>query len=208
MIRYLISCVLIAVFPISLIAADSGAAMVYASGTAYVNGSTVPNSTAVFPGDLLQTRAESVANITASGSSVAVLSNSLVKFEGDLVSINHGGVAVSTSNAMAARAGQVTVTPVSKAKTDFQVTETGGKVQIVAHSGGLSINDPSGTTTLSPGQQTTRYASYARRGGAVPAAGGGILDSPIIVLGGIAAVAALMGWTLAQGSEPTSPAAP
>src|SRR5713226_8324831 len=85
---------MIAIFPASLMAADSAGAMLYAKGTAWLNGSTVPRSSAVFPGDLIQTKANSVANINAVGSNVLIVADSLVKFEGTAFSVEHGSVSV------------------------------------------------------------------------------------------------------------------
>jgi hypothetical protein len=52
--------------------------MLYARGAAWLNGSHVPASSAIFNGDLLQTRSDSGANITAPGSTITVLGDSLV----------------------------------------------------------------------------------------------------------------------------------
>ena len=90
--RKLVSCVLLLIVPGSLIAADSGAAMLYADGAAWLNGSHVPKSSAIFAGDLVQTRSDSAANIHAPGSSVTVLGDSLVQFEGASLKVEHGGV--------------------------------------------------------------------------------------------------------------------
>ncbi len=54
MLRNIFCWTMIAVFPASLMAADSGAAMLYAKGTAWLNGANVPRSSAIFPGDLVQ----------------------------------------------------------------------------------------------------------------------------------------------------------
>lgn len=207
MFRNVVCCMMIALFPMSLMAADSGAAMMYSKGSAWLNGSAVPHSSAIFPGDLVQTKADSLARINAPGLNLAVLGDSLVKFEDGAVALDHGGVAVGTSKGTATRAGQVTVSPASDAWTEFQVKDSGGKLEIIAHKGDVSINDPSGTTTLSEGKQTTRYASYQGRG-AAPAAGGGLLDSPIAIGIGVALIAGLVTWVLVQGSEPFSPSAP
>ncbi len=60
--RGMVSCVLMILFPGSLFAADSNAAMLYTNGAAWVNGVHVPRtSSAIFSGDLLQTRSDSVA---------------------------------------------------------------------------------------------------------------------------------------------------
>ncbi len=205
---------MIAAVPVSLWAADSSAAMLYARGTAWINGSTVPRSSAVFPGDLVQTKANSLANINAVGSSVIILADSLIKFEGPAVSLEHGGVTVTTSKGMTTRAGEVTVAPASTGWTEFEVRESGSGVQVTARKGDVTVSDGSATSTLSQGQQTTVSDPQARRkkprnkGGAVPAAGGGILDSPIVVYGGAAAVGGLLTWVLIQGSQPISPDGP
>jgi hypothetical protein len=61
------------IFPASMFAADTPGAMVYSHGTALVNGNNIARSSALFLGDLVQTRSDSVANISATGSSVIVL---------------------------------------------------------------------------------------------------------------------------------------
>ena len=101
------------IFPLSMFAADTPGAMVYSHGTATVNGSSIARSSALFLDDVVQTQADSVANISATGSSVIVLNDSLVQFEGSRVKLEHGGVTVSTSKLMSARAGLITVLPAS-----------------------------------------------------------------------------------------------
>ena len=88
-----LTCIMAVVLPASMFAADSGAAMLYSNGNTWLNGSSLPKSLAVFLGDLIQT-APVVAKINASGSSLMVLSDSLVEFEGSGVSVEHGGVTV------------------------------------------------------------------------------------------------------------------
>src|SRR5277367_3044335 len=218
--RKLVSCVLLLIFPGSLLAADSGAAMLYTDG-AWLNGSRVPQSSAIFSGDLVQTRPDSAANIHAPGSSVTVLGDSLVQFEGASLKVEHGGVAVSTSKAMATTAGDVRVVPASNEWTEFNVTDTDGTVRIVARKGDLKITDDQGTTTLQQGQDTTRDEQSdqtdnskkknknKKQGvGAAPAAGGGWLDSPVAVGIGGGAIIGLTIWVLLQNQNPLSPAQP
>jgi hypothetical protein len=90
------------------------------------------------------------------------------------------------------------------------MSQADGKVQIVARKGDLLITDDSGTSTLAPGQQTTRYAASdsQKGGGAAPAGGGGVLDSPYVMYGGIAAAGALLTWVLVQDGKPFSPSNP
>jgi len=219
--RGLVSCVLIILFPGSLFAADSNAAMLYTNGAAWVNGTHVPrSSSAIFSGDLLQTRSDSVANINEPGSSITVLSDSLVQFQGASVDIQHGGVTVSTSKGIAATAGDVKVTPASSALTEFNVSDVDGTVRIAARKGDLTISDGKDVVTLVQGQDTTRDEASAtpdkdnkkknkrRQAGAVPAAGGGIMNSPYAVGIGAAAVAGVATWVLIKNDEPASPTKP
>jgi hypothetical protein len=211
MLRNILCWVAVICCPMSLLAADSGAAMLYAKGTTWINGGIVPNSSVVFPGDLVQTKPDAIANINASGSSVMILPDSLVKFDAGAVAVDHGTVSVATSKGMSTKAEDLTVSPSSQAWTEFQVTDLDGKVQIMARKGNVSISDASGTTTLAEGQQTTRDLTEKRRnqsGGAVPAAAGGILDSPIVIGAGAAAIGGLAVWVFMQGSRPASPSRP
>src|SRR5580700_10672088 len=210
--RKMVSCVLMLMVPASMFAADSGAAMLYANGAAWLNGSHVPNSSAIFAGDLVQTRSDSAANIHAPGSSITVLGDSLVKFEGASLNVEHGGVSVSTSKGVATTAGDVRVAPVSNAWTEFNVTDIDGTVRIAARKGDLSITDDNGTVTLAQGQETTRdeqpdQGNKKRKdtkrgnGGAVPAAGGGVLNSPIAIGAGAAAIGGVTIWVLTRSSN-------
>jgi hypothetical protein len=220
--RGMVSCVLIVLFPYSLFAADSNAAMLYINGAAWINGTHVPRpSSAIFTGDLVQTRRDSVANINEPGSSITVMSDSLVQYEGTSLKIEHGGVMVSTSREVATTAGDVKVTPASNTWTEFNVTDVDGTVKIAARKGDLTIFDGNETTTLAQGQETTRQETAddnsgkpgkkrnRRDGaGAVPAAGGGILSSPYAIGAGALAVGGLTTWVLLQNNNPASPARP
>jgi hypothetical protein len=212
--------VLVLMVPGSLIAVDSGTAMLYADGAAWLNGSHVPKSSAIFAGDLVQTRSDSAANIHAPGSSVTVLGDSLVQFEGASLKVEHGGVSVSTSKGLATTAGEVRVAPASNTWTEFNVMDTDGTVRIAARKGDLTITDDRGTVTLAQGQETTRdeqtdnskkkekEKDKKRAAGASPAAGGGLLDSPVAVGVGAAAIVGVTTWVLLQNSNPVSPSQP
>jgi hypothetical protein len=213
LLQKILSCVMVVITPAALLAVDSGAAMLYSNGTTWLNGSSLPKSSAIFSGDLVQTTAGSVAKINASGSSLIILADSLVQFEGNAVKLEHGGVAVSTSKAMVTRTGDVTVTPTASVWTQFDVTDVDGKVRIAAQKGDVTVSDHAGTTTLAQGQQTTREESGAQQaekktnkaGGAVPGATGGILNSKVVIGIGVAAVAGLITWVMLQDEQPVSP---
>src|ERR1700740_3586275 len=109
-----LSCIRLAVFPAALFGADADpVAMLYVRGDTTLNGNSVPTSSALFSGDLIRTTADSVAHINATGSTVLILNESLVQYVGNAVTLEHGGLRISTSKLMSTRAGGVTVSPAS-----------------------------------------------------------------------------------------------
>src|SRR4029077_7854030 len=182
----ILSCLMIIIFPAAMFAADQASAMLYSHGTALLNGTNVPRSSAIFSGDLVQTNKDSVANINATGSSVLVLNDSLIQYEGNSVSLEHGGVTISTSKSLATRVGGVTVSPASSVWTEFEVRDVDGTIRIAARKGDLTLSDDKGSTTLAQGQETTREesprdSSRNERGGAGSGAdaSGAVVNSPV-----------------------------
>jgi hypothetical protein len=177
----------------------------------------VPRTSAVFPGDLVQTKTDAVVHINAAGSSVMVLSDSLVKYEGGTVSLEHGTESEATTNGMSIRAGEVAVQPANASDaTDFDVSDVDGTVHISARKGDVSVSNGTETTTVAQGEQATRddrndsqkQKKTRRAGGAVPAASGPLLDSPYAIGAGVAAVGIPLVWVLLQGDDPASPVDP
>jgi len=208
--RKILSCVMIIIFPAALFAADQASAMVYSHGPALLNGNSIPRMSALFSGDLVQTNKESVANINATGSTVLVLNDSLVQYEGNSVSLEHGGVTVSTSKSLATQVGAVIVSPAAGVLTEFEVRDVDGTVKIVARKGDLIIKDDAGTTTLAQGQETTREESRRdknskkRGGGSVPGAAGGALNSPVAIGIGTGIIVGVAAWAVIQSDDPVS----
>ena len=221
----ILSCMMVMIFPAALFAAEQPAAMLYSHGAALLNGNSIARSAAIFSGDLVQTQADSVANINAPGSSVLVLNESLVQYEGSTLKLEHGGVTISTSKLLATRAGDVTVAPSASVWTEFEVRDVDGRVQIAARAGDLTISDATGTTILAQGQQTTREASDSQvdnhdspdnkkkkkkkaAAGAIAPAAGGVLNSPVAVGIGAGVILGVTAWVLIQGDQPASPSKP
>jgi len=195
-------------------AADSAAAMLYTNGTAWINGGYIPKSSAVFNGDMVQTKADSVANIKSTGTSVLVLSDSLVQYQDSAVKLEHGSLNVATSKSMAAQVGGLKVVPAGSSWTEFEVHDTDGAVRIIARKGEVKLIDGSGTTTLAEGQEASRDETSEkgkkkkREGGAIPAAGGGALNSPWAIGIGVGVVGGITAWSLIHDDDPVSPKKP
>ena len=185
----------------------TGAAMLYARGEAWVNDGAVPTSIAVFPGDKVKTSRGTTAFVTASGSMVVIVANSSFRYEMNAISLDRGGISVATSTGTEARIGEVGVKPLSGGHTVYQVSAGTDSVGIAAEEGQVKVTDPSGSTTLSPGQHKTVVRS--RRHGGAPSAGkSAAIDSLPVVVTGAVAVTILGAWVLAQDAKPTSPEKP
>lgn len=200
--------------PTFLVAANS-AMLTVSDSEATSSANKVLRSSALFVGDTVATRPDSVASINAEGSMVLVLADSSVRFEGNSVNMGHGGVVVTTSQAMAVRAGKLTIAPVAQRAAKFEVSAADGIVQIAAREGTLAIDDGSSTTILQQGQETTRQDSDEgpRRGQGAPPTGSGFhmtKKTAAIIFGGAAAAGTTTAilLTTGNGSHPVSPATP
>jgi hypothetical protein len=197
-------------------AKEAALAMLYTKGASWLNGLEVPKSEAIFAGDVVQTGVDSTSSIFAAGSSITILSNSLVLFEGPELKIEHGIVRVSSSREVATKAGEITVKPISNQWTVFTMARKGGHIVIVADKGDVTVQDQHGTTTLSQGQQASRDEepkpkkknTHHNQGGAVPAARGGILSSTSAIVGGGLIIGGIGIWTILQDPPPMSPSCP
>jgi len=210
----LLAC-LVLFLPACLLAANS-AMLTTSEREAGPTGNNELRSAALFVGDTVSTRPDSVASINADGSMILVLADSSVQFEGNSLNMSRGGVVVTTTQAMAVRAGKLTIAPLAQRSAKFEVSDSDGLVQIAAREGALEINDGASTTILQEGQETTRPDSDQAGGhkttkGAAPGGNGfHISKKTALIIGGAAAAgttAALL-LTTGNGSHPVSPAAP
>ena len=209
--QYVICWMLIAFTPASLLAADAdpGGAMLYGRGKEAVllNGKPLPRSSAVFPGDLIQTPPESVATLDAPGSGVVVYPDSVVKFEQNSVSLQHGSVSVATSKRMVALAHQMTVTPASDAWTEFEVADTNGSTRVIASKGSVDVNCGKSTASLSEGDEVTGDAAgncskKKRKGGPVFPLNAGPLSGPWVVIGALGTGGGIICLLLCDNPQP------
>lgn len=198
---------MVAVTPTALLA-DSGGAMLYGKGPVLLNGKLLPRSSAIFPGDLVQTQSESIATLDASGSGVTVLPDSLIKFEANAVSLQHGSVSVGTSRGMVATLRDVTVTPASEKWTEYELADTNGMVRIFANKSDVNVNCGKSVTTLLEGEEAIPDGSGKCKkkrgmGGGAPMPGhGGILTNPYVAVGGLVSGGLLACLLLCTSSKP------
>ena len=166
--RQVMSIILVVSFSCASLGAESSikaGAVLRPSGNVEVNGAVTHNITTLFPGDLVKTNEDSVANIIAGGSSVLVMPNASVKFTGHDVEVSEGGVSVATSEGMAVIASGLTITPAAQTASKFEVADTEDSVAIAAREGNLTVDDGQQTSTVPEGQESTRQKKKKGAGG-------------------------------------------
>src|ERR1700691_738052 len=124
---------MVALDPVSLAAANAGSAIVHSKGGVWVNGSEVADSTVIFPGDVLETKLGFVANLDAEGSSVLIQGESIVKFETNSLTLEHGSLSVNTSTEMIVHVNCLKVEPISNDRTQYDVKDVRGKAAVAAN---------------------------------------------------------------------------
>jgi hypothetical protein len=211
--------VMIVLWPLSLVAGDTGSAVLHSEGGVWVNGFEIAGSSAVFPGDLVETRPGFVANLDAEGSSVLIQAESVVKFEGTFLSLEHGSVSVGTSTSMSVHVNCIKVEPVSSERTEYDVTDVSGSVHVAAKKNDVNITQSSllrkasqssgppvsQSATVREGEQATREEATACGAPPRPGSAGNPLNTKWLEIGGGAGVGVLvLCLLLCRGSSPSS----
>ena len=210
---------MVALCPLSLVAKDAApaSAVLRSDGGVWVNGLEMTGSTVVLPGDSVETKASVVANIDAEGSSVLVQAQSIVKFQGTYLTLEHGSVSVGTSTLMSVHVNCLKVEPVSADRTEYDVTDVNGTVHVAAHkkdvniehSGALhkaaSEDKPNNSATVHEGEQANRDESNACGAAPRTAPASNGLNPKWLEIGGGGGVGALvLCLLLCRGNNPQS----
>ena len=128
---------MLVVFPVSLLG-QSPAAILHAQGGVWVNGYEANNSAAVFSGDVLETKSGFSAELTLDGTSVLLQPETVAKFQGDWLELDHGSVSVATTRSFKVVAHCLSVVPVMNDGTNYEVTDVNGNVHVAARK--LNVN--------------------------------------------------------------------
>jgi hypothetical protein len=214
MIRRFTSLFLLLLTPSTIFAAEGDTAVLYGTGSVYLNGAQLATSSAVTNGDVIQTKDTGVANLNVAGSTIVIESNTIVRFQNGGLALDRGSVSVATGRGLAVFARDYKITPASGNWTEFYISRANGVIQIMARKSGLTFSCGANTSTLKDGQQVSRDDAancglVGKSGaGATPAAKGPILDSRWAQIGGIGTGGALLLWVLTKCEDPVSPFSP
>lgn len=206
--RSVVSIVLTLLIPAQLLGQDSASAMVYANGSASVNGTEIPKSGAVFSGDKVETKLDSSANINTNGSSVMVLEDSLVTYEGSAIGVDRGSVRVSTESGFAAHACEVKATPANLIPTQYQFTHHDGRVTVVATKADVVVENHGEKKTVAEGQQIERDDGCPPAAERVEPHAPFGFGSPAVRYIGIGTAIGIITWLLWPDGHDMSPACP
>src|SRR5215471_6765823 len=111
---------------------QSASAILHADSGVWVNGYEAHDSSAIFPGDLVETKPNASANLVLDGSTVLLAPETVGKFQGDLFELDHGVVSVVTSKGFKVRVNCIRVVPAVNEWTQYVVSDLNGSVQVSA----------------------------------------------------------------------------
>ena len=197
----------------------SGGAILHTQGGVWVNGYEAHDSSAVFPGDVIETKPDSSANLSLDGSTVLIAPESVSKFQADLLELDHGGVSVVTSKSFKVRVNCILVVPVLNEWTQYVVTDVNRTVQVAARKLDVNVEHERGRGKESPEPQPSQQRASVHEGeqknydesevcgpAARPASALAGISPKWIAAG--AAGAGILIWLLIHGGNPKTPASP
>ena len=198
---------------VALVAQETATAVLYGTGSVYLNGAQVSNSSAVGAGDVIQTKETGAANINAPGSSVVVESNSIVRYRPEGFSLDRGNISLATGKGSSVFARDFKITPASGGWTEFYVTRTNGSIGILARKGSVTVSCATNSVTVKEGQQISRDDApncglISKANGAAPAARGPIITPTTVEYGAIVGGGSIAAWAMFQSDDPVSPSVP
>ncbi len=118
---------------------DTGGAILHTQGGVWVNGYEAKDSSAIFPGDLVETKPGSPASLNLDGSTVLIQPESVARLQANSLELDHGSVSVGTSKSFKVKVNCITTTPVVNGWTQYEVTDVNGNIQVAAHKNDVNV---------------------------------------------------------------------
>lgn len=138
---------------------QSASAILHTDGGVWVNGYEAHDSSAIFPGDLLETKPNASANLVLDGSTVLLAPETVGKFQGDAFELDHGVVSVVTTKSFRVRVNCIRVAPATADWTQYVVSDLNGSVQVSAKKLDVNVEREQGvgkpTAQGEPSQQAS-----------------------------------------------------
>jgi hypothetical protein len=196
----------------------AAAAILHTQGGVWVNGYEAKDSSAVFAGDLVETKPGSPANLTLDGATILIQPESVARLQPNLLELDHGGVSVGTSKSFKVKVHCITVTPVVNEWTQYEVSNVNGNVQVAARKNDVNVEremdrkKPLPTTATEASQGATVHEGEQKSfdlsqlcGAPAPIKGAGTGLNPKWIAYGAGGTGILLCVLLCHGSSGSTP---
>src|SRR5438270_4377284 len=142
--------------------AQAGGGILHSQGGVWINGYEAPDSSAVFPGDLLETKPGAAANLNLDGTTVLIQPESVAKLQLNLLELDHGNVLVGTSKSFKVKVNCITVVPVLNEWTQYEVNNLSGNVQVAARKDDVTVDQDAIRKKSAPPDAGSSHGSIVR----------------------------------------------
>jgi hypothetical protein len=139
--------------------AGTTGAILMGTGDVQVNGEQAAHSSTVFSGDRIQTAANGSALVKSPNGLVSIGADSLVKYQEDSVTLEHGVVALTVGKGIQAHLENLVVSTEPEHNAKFQLLNANGVERIWVIEGSLNVTDGAHNATLKAGEIMTRTPS-------------------------------------------------
>lgn len=166
--RYFLSWVMLAVVPSSLLGqatiaqgTETGTpAILHTQGGVWVNGYEARDSSAVFPGDIIETKKGFSGSLSLDGASVILAPESVGKLGANFLELDHGSVSVGTSRRFEVHIDCMRVVPVIAEWTQYEVGDVNRTIQVAARKDDVNVDH--GTTRKTAGTTESQQRASVR----------------------------------------------
>lgn len=138
---------------------QSGGAILHSDGGVWINGYEAHDSTAVFSGDLVETKPGASAHLSLEGSTVLLAPESVGKFQNDFFQLDHGVVSVVTSRTFKVHVNCIRVIPAVNDWTEYIVSDLSGAVQVNARKKDVNVEHEGKVGKPTPQNEASEHAS-------------------------------------------------
>jgi len=185
----------------SLATAQTGGAVLMASGTVSVNNIAAAHSAALTAGDKIQTGPDGAASITVPGAVIGVIAASAAIYNNRELQLDSGVVAVSTNNGYSVKAGSLLVSGLTD-RTRYEVRRMNCRITVVVAQGEVKLSDG---TVIRSGNTATRREVGCAAPGALPKSAIVAIGAGAVLSGGMASYLTVNSPYEGQFASPSKP---
>lgn len=149
---------LVFLLPCIVMAGTTGAILM-GTGDVQVNGEQAAHSSTVFSGDRIQTATNGSALVKSPNGLVSIGADSLVKYQEDSITLEHGVVALTVGKGIQGHLDNLVVSTEPEHNAKFQLLNSNGVERIWVIEGSLNVTDGTHVATLKAGEIMTRTPS-------------------------------------------------